>query len=143
MSAPEHAMSISERITQGISIKTVFTLHAFGLAIPISDTVVSTWIVMAVLILASYLLTRRFRETPRKPQLLLEAFIGFINDFVKENAGHHGKDFAAFLGTIFIFLIAANLAPMLTPIGGLASSPPSSSSPSRGTSTSRPLSRSP
>ncbi len=123
MSAPEHAMSISERITQGISIKTVFTLHAFGLAIPISDTVVSTWIVMAVLILASYLLTRRFRETPRKPQLLLEAFIGFINDFVKENAGHHGKDFAAFLGTIFIFLIAANLAPMLTPIGGFGFEP--------------------
>ncbi len=123
MSAPEHAMSISERITQGISIKTVFTLHAFGLAIPISDTVVSTWIVMAMLILASYLLTRRFREMPRKPQLLLEAFIGFINDFVKENAGHHGKDFAAFLGTIFIFLIAANLAPMLTPIGGFGFEP--------------------
>jgi F-type H+-transporting ATPase subunit a len=123
MSAPEHAMSISERITQGISIKTVFTLHVFNLSIPISDTVVSTWIVMAVLILASYLLTRRFRETPKKPQLLLEAFIGFINDFVKENAGHHGKDFAAFLGTIFIFLIAANLAPMLTPIGGFGFEP--------------------
>jgi F-type H+-transporting ATPase subunit a len=123
MSAPEHAMSISERITQGISIKTVFTLHIFNLSIPISDTVVSTWIVMAVLILASYLLTRRFRETPKKPQLLLEAFIGFINDFVKENAGHHGKDFAAFLGTIFIFLIAANLAPMLTPIGGFGFEP--------------------
>ena len=60
---------------------------------------------------------------PKKPQLLLEAFIGFINDFVKENAGHHGKDFAAFLGTIFIFLIAANLAPMLTPIGGFGFEP--------------------
>ena len=79
---------------------------------------------MAILILASLLLTRKFREIPKKPQLLLEAFIGFINDFVTENAGHHGKDFAAFLGTIFIFLIAANLAPMLTPMGGTSAFEP-------------------
>jgi F-type H+-transporting ATPase subunit a len=124
MSAPEHAMSISEKITDGISIKTVFTIHAFGCNVPISDTVISTWIVMAILIAASFLLTRRLREVPKTPQVLLEAFIGFINDFVSENAGHHGKDFAAFLGTIFIFLIAANLAPMITPIGGFGFEPP-------------------
>jgi F-type H+-transporting ATPase subunit a len=123
MSSPAHAVSISDRITEGIGIKTVFTVHAFGLAIPISDTVISTWIVMAILIAASVLLTRRFREIPKKPQLLLEALIGFINDFVTENAGHHGKDFAAFLGTIFIFMITANLAPMLTPVGGFGFEP--------------------
>jgi F-type H+-transporting ATPase subunit a len=117
MSAPEHVLSISERIKEGTGIQTVFTIHAFGLSVPISDTVIATWIVMAVLIGASILLTRRMREIPKKPQLLLESFIGFINDFVTDNAGHNGKDFAAFLGTIFIFLIAANLAPMLTPVG--------------------------
>jgi F-type H+-transporting ATPase subunit a len=123
MSQAGHALSISERITEGISIKTVFTIHAFGFSIPISDTVISTWIVMAVLIIAAVLLTRRMREIPKKPQLLLEAFIGFVNNFVEENAGHHGKDFSAFLGTIFLFLIAANLAPMLTPIGGFGFEP--------------------
>jgi F-type H+-transporting ATPase subunit a len=123
MSEAEHAMSISEKITEGISIKTVFTIHAFGYSIPISDTVVSTWIIMAILIAASWLLTRRMREIPKKPQLLLEAFIGFISDFIVEKAGHHGKDFVAFLGTIFIFLLAANLAPMLTPIGGFGFEP--------------------
>jgi F-type H+-transporting ATPase subunit a len=117
MSEPAQALSISERIMEGIKTKTVFTIHAFGSNIDISDTIVSMWIVMAILILASFLLTRRLREIPKKPQLLLEAFIGFINDFVTENAGHHGRDFAAFLGTIFTFLIAANLAPMLTPVG--------------------------
>ena len=55
MSAPEHAMSISEKIIEGIGIKTVFTIHAFGLTIPVSDTVVSTWVVMAVLIAAAFL----------------------------------------------------------------------------------------
>jgi F-type H+-transporting ATPase subunit a len=110
-------MSISEKISEGIGIKTVFTVHAFGFDIPISDTVISTWIVMAVLIVASLILTRRLREIPKKPQLLLESFIGFIDDFLTENIGHHGRDFLAFLGTIFTFLIAANLAPMITPVG--------------------------
>jgi F-type H+-transporting ATPase subunit a len=123
MSESEHALSISERITEGIGIKTVFTIHAFGYSVPISDTVVATWIVMAILIVASLILTRRFREIPKKPQLLLEAFIGFIQDFIVEKAGHHGKDFVAFLGTLFIFLIAANLAPMITPIGGFGFEP--------------------
>jgi F-type H+-transporting ATPase subunit a len=117
MSETAQALSISERIMEGIKVKTIFTVHAFGSNMDISDTVVSTWIVMAILILAAFLLTRRLREIPKKPQLLLEAFVGFINDFVTENAGHHGRDFAAFLGTIFTFLIAANLAPMLTPVG--------------------------
>jgi F-type H+-transporting ATPase subunit a len=117
MSETGHALSISERIMEGIKTETVFTIHLFGANIEISDTIVSMWIVMAVLILAAFLLTRKLREIPKKPQLLLEAFVGFISDFVKENVGHHGKDFVAFLGTIFTFLIVANLAPMLTPVG--------------------------
>jgi len=123
MSAPEPAMTISQKITEGMGIKTVFTVHAFGYSVPISDTVISTWIVMAVIILAAFVLTRKMREIPKKPQLLLEAFVGFMDDFVTEKAGHHGRDFLAFLGTLFIFLIVANLAPMLTPMGGFGFEP--------------------
>ena len=117
MSEVQHAMSISEKIVEGMGIKTLFTIHACGLTVPISDTVVSTWIVMAIVILAAFLLTRRMREIPKKPQLVLESFIGFMDDFAKENIGHHGRTFLPFLGTIFIFLIVSNLAPMLTPAG--------------------------
>jgi len=117
LSEVEHAMSISEKIVEGMGIKTVFTISAFGVSIPISDTVIATWIVMAVIILAAFLLTRRMREIPKKPQLLLESFIGFMDDFAKEKIGHHGRTFLPFVGTIFIFLIAANLAPMITPAG--------------------------
>jgi F-type H+-transporting ATPase subunit a len=123
MSEAREALSIGERITEAISIKTAFTIRAFGLSIPISDTMVSMWIVMAVLIVGAFLLTRRLRDVPSKPQILLEAFVGFVNHFAEENLGHHGKTFAAFLGTIFLFLIAANLAPMLTPIGGFGYEP--------------------
>jgi F-type H+-transporting ATPase subunit a len=117
------ALSIGERIFESISMKTVFTIKAFGLSIPISDTVLSTWIVMAVLILGSWLLTRRLRQVPTKPQLLLEAFVGFVDGFARDNLGHHGRSFTAFLGTIFLFLLAANLAPLITPMGGFGFEP--------------------
>jgi F-type H+-transporting ATPase subunit a len=117
-------MSISERVTEAISIKTVFTIHAFGLSVPISDTVVATWIVMAIIFLFGVLATRRLKEIPSKPQVLVEAFVGFINKIAEDNLGHHWKSFAAFLGTIFTFLIVANLAPLVTPMGGFGFEPP-------------------
>jgi F-type H+-transporting ATPase subunit a len=115
--AAHESLSISERIIEGMGIKTVFTIHISGLEIPVSDTVISTWIVMAVIIAAAFILTRNMREIPKKPQLLLEAFIGFMDNFAKEKIGHHARTFLPFLGTIFIFLIVGNLAPMLTPVG--------------------------
>jgi F-type H+-transporting ATPase subunit a len=123
MTETREALSLGEKITEAISIKTVFTIKAFGVEVPISDTVLATWTVMAVLFLASWLLTRRLREQPSKPQILLEAFVGFVNQFAERNIGHHGRDFAAFLGTIFLFLIAANLAPMFSPMGGFGFEP--------------------
>jgi F-type H+-transporting ATPase subunit a len=117
-------LSIAERITEAISIKTAFTVRAFGLEVPVSDTVVATWAVMAVLVVGSWLLTRRLREVPTKAQTLVEGFVGFIDDFAHQNLGHHGGTFAAFLGTIFVFLIFANLAPLVTPVGGFGYEPP-------------------
>ena len=123
MSDAHEALSIGERISEAMAIKTVFTIKAFGLSIPISETVISTWIVMAVLIVASILLTRRLREVPTGAQLYLETFVGFVNGFAEQQIGHRGRSFAAFLGTIFLFLIVANLSPMLSPRGGFGFEP--------------------
>lgn len=101
MSGGTAPTSISDRITEAISIKTVFTIHAFGLSIPISDTVVATWIVIAIIFLLGVLATRRLKEVPSKPQVLMEAFVGFVNRIAEENLGHHWRSFAAFLGAIF------------------------------------------
>lgn len=118
------ALTISERITEAVSIKTVFTVEAFGLSVPISDTVVATWIVMAILVLSAFLLTRRMRDVPGKAQSLVEGFVAFANKFAEDNIGHEGRRFVPFIGTVFLFLCAANLLPMLTPIGGFGYEPP-------------------
>jgi len=40
-----------------------------------------------------------------------------MDNFAKEKIGHHARTFLPFLGTVFIFLVVGNLAPMLTPVG--------------------------
>jgi F-type H+-transporting ATPase subunit a len=117
-------MSIGDRITEAISIKVVFTIHAFGLSVPISDTVISTWIVMVLLFVFAFFATRRLKEVPHGLQVFVEYFIEFADNFTSENIGHHGKKYAPYLGSIFLFLCTANILPMITPVGGFGFEPP-------------------
>lgn len=116
-------MDLGERLMEALKFKTVFTVHIAGFAVPVTETVVVTWVVMAILIIASVLLTRRLREVPEGPQVLLESAIDFLNSFAKEQFGHKWQRYAPFIGTIFLFLATANLLPVLSPVGGFGFEP--------------------
>lgn len=123
MSAHEGALSIGERITETISIKVVFTINAFGLSIPISETVITTWIVMAILIGFSLMATRKLKEIPTGLQVFVEFFMDFAEKFTRDYIGHNGPKYVPFLGTVFLFLCTANFLPMITPVGGFGFEP--------------------
>lgn len=78
--------------------KVVFKL--FDL-IPVRDTVISTWIMMA-LILALVLVLRRLRPEA------LEMFIDFVSDTVSDMLGRSAEPFLPFLGALMLFLLLAN-----------------------------------
>ncbi len=119
----EATMSIGEKITEAISIQTAFTLDIFGHEIPISETVVWTWIIMVVLVVTAFFITRKMQEVPAGPQLLAETLVEFFDNFVGGIMGPAGKAYAPFLGTIGLYLAVSNLIPMLTPIGGFGYEP--------------------
>ena len=52
--------SIAERLMEELECKTVFTIPLFG-GIGVSESVVVTWIIMAVLILIAFILTRNLK----------------------------------------------------------------------------------
>ena len=49
---------------------------------------------------------------PGKAQLVAEMFVGFINKFTKNTLGEHWKPFAAYFGTIGLYIGCANLIGM-------------------------------
>jgi len=124
MTETAHAMSIGDKITEAISIKTLFTIKIGSFSIPISDTVVTTWAIMLLIIVGAFFATRKLVEKPKGVQLVLESFVGLINNLAKENMGHHWKTFAPFIGTIGLFLGVANVLPFFSPVAGFGFEPP-------------------
>lgn len=88
--------------------KVVFTIPLFK-GIPVTDTVVVTWIIMAILIVLMILLTRRFEEVPRGAQNVLEIVVESINNLTRQLIGEKWRPFAPYFGTVAIFLVFANI----------------------------------
>ena len=91
--------------------KIAFTIPVFG-GIPVPGSVVVTWGIMLFLVLLSIICTRRLKKVPGKAQLVAEMFVGFINKFTKNTLGEHWKPFAAYFGTIGLYIGCANLIGM-------------------------------
>ena len=98
-----------------LEIETVFIITLAGRDIPISETVLVTWLVMLILIVSSLLLTRRLKEIPRGFQVFLEMGIEFLNNFSKNHFGSFAKILGPYMGTLFLFLIIANIIGLLSP----------------------------
>ena len=103
---------IKVRLMEELQTPVAFTIPLFG-GIPVTLSVVVSWLVMGALILAAALGTRRLKlRDPGKPQLCLEMAVEFLNGFTKNNMGAHGPDFAPYLGTIGLYLAVANMIGM-------------------------------
>ncbi|HXL03055.1 MAG TPA: F0F1 ATP synthase subunit A [Candidatus Atribacteria bacterium] len=81
----------------------------FGL--PVTKIVVSTWFVMAFLVIASFISTRKLDFIPtRFLQNVLELFVEAIIYLIEDMSPGNGKKFLPLVGTLALFIGTANLA---------------------------------
>lgn len=107
-----------ESLVSELGNKTAFSIPVLG-GIPVADSVVVTWIIMALLVVLSLLLTRKLSvRSPGKVQIALEWAVQFLNNFIKTNIGTHWRPFAPWLGTVALYIGISNL------IGILGLTPP-------------------
>ena len=78
--------------------------------LPITQTVVTTWALMLVLALACYLATRKLAIVPSGLQALVETVVSEIEEQIGGILNRDPADFVALLGSLFIFLVLANLS---------------------------------
>ena len=84
------------------------TVNLFGV-LRVPQSVVVTWIIMAVLVVLAVALTRRMSlEKPGRVQTALELMVGFLNKFTRDNIGVHWRSFAPYLGTVAVYLVVSN-----------------------------------
>ncbi len=81
--------------------------------VAITRPVVTTWAIMAALALGSWLVTRRLALHPDRRQAVLELIVtgimGQIDDVIRKDP----RPFLPLLGTLFLFLVVANLSGVL------------------------------
>ena len=82
----------------------------FG-GVPIAESVVVTWVIMAVLLILSLVLVRNLKvENPGKKQLLLESGVSFLLNFFEGILGEEGKRYIPYLMSTVIYIGIANIA---------------------------------
>lgn len=111
-------LDLREKLIEELYAKELFKINLFGWKIPVSDTVVVMWIIMAFLILFAYFLTRNMKPIPKGKQNLAEVIVGFFNSFSREIIGHHWRPFAPYVGTVALFLAFANTISLFNFIPG-------------------------
>jgi F-type H+-transporting ATPase subunit a len=99
-----------------LEIKTILTLNVAGYSIPITETVIISWVVMLIIIVASILLTRSLKEVPTGPQTILETGVEFLNNFANNQFGSYAKYLGPYIGSLFLFLLVANIIAVLSPL---------------------------
>ncbi len=99
---------LSEKLMEELESKTAFTIPIFG-GIPVPDSCVVTWMMMAVLVALSVILTHKLKKVPTGKQCLLEIGITKLNDFFLGILGPHGKKYLPILETLIIYIGFSNI----------------------------------
>ncbi len=79
--------------------------------VSLNATIVFTWFVMALMVLGSWLVTRRLSPTTRlsRWQNLLEVLVTGIRNEIHEITGQVPGRYLPFVGTLFLFIAVSNL----------------------------------
>ncbi|MBU1420728.1 MAG: F0F1 ATP synthase subunit A [Proteobacteria bacterium] len=94
--------------------------------ITLNGTIVFTWLVITLLTLGSWLVTRRLSTGPHVPrwQNLLEIIITLLLGQIREVTRQEPRPFLPFIGTLFIFIAICNLLSVIpgfqAPTGSLS-----------------------
>lgn len=103
--------------------KILFEIPVLG-GIPVTETVVNTWIVMAVIALACILLTRKLETHPHsKRQAAAEYLVNMVNGLVRDNMGERFMAYVPFIGALFalsMFCSLSSLFGLYAPTGDLS-----------------------
>lgn len=74
----------------------------------ITQAIVTTWAIMAVLVIASFALTRKLTLTPSRRQAAVELIVATLDTQIRDTSGADPAPYRGFIGSLFLFILAAN-----------------------------------
>lgn len=119
--AVEHATEAVHHSTSGIHVALSAEKLGTFLGIPITNTLISSWLVILALVVIGLLVGRRVNLIPSRLQTLFEMMFEFVYDYVTETLGSRemARKFFPLLTTIFLFVLFLNLFEFLPGVGSI------------------------
>ncbi|MEE3394006.1 MAG: F0F1 ATP synthase subunit A [Lachnospiraceae bacterium] len=102
-------------LNEELNVATVFSFTAFGKKIGVTESVVVTWVIMAVMVLTAVFLTRGMKtQNISKRQACAEAIVGFCYKFFGNMMGNNpkAKRYVPYLSAVIIYIGIANIIGM-------------------------------
>lgn len=102
-------MTLSEHLEHAMGNETAFSIPFGSFQLDIPQTVVTQWIIMAVLILLAFIFTRNLKVVPTGKQALLESFLGMLYNMFYGILGERGKRYIPYMMVLIMFLGLSNV----------------------------------
>lgn len=91
------------------------------IGIPITNTLVTTWVVIGILVIFAFFVRGKLAMIPGKFQTLVEEMFSFVYDYVAETleSREMARRFFPLLMTIFLFIFVGNMLHFIPGVGSL------------------------
>jgi F-type H+-transporting ATPase subunit a len=76
--------------------------------VPISEGVVTTWVIMFVLVIGAIAVSRRLSLLPSRTQTLFELIVDTVDSQIRDTMRQEPAPYRAFIGTLFVFIFVCN-----------------------------------
>ena len=101
--------NLASSLLEELNCETVFTIPVLG-GIEIAESTVITWVIMAVLTLLAWLLTRNLKvDHISRRQSAVESAVTWLNGFVEGMIGEKGKRYVPYLVTVLVYIGFSNI----------------------------------
>ena len=102
-------------VTASVSVRPEVLITLGGLEI--SNTLLTSWIVVLLLVLFAFFSTRNMRMIPSGLQNIMEYIVEALDGLATSVAGERGKKFFPIVATIFLFVLFSNLLGLIPGFG--------------------------
>lgn len=108
--ATKEKSGIAEFINEELEVRKVFSFDLFGKTIPVTESVVVSWIVIAVILLVAFLLTRNLKvHNISKRQAFVEFIVTKLHGLVEGMIGEEGRKYVPYLVTVLLYIGFSNI----------------------------------
>ena len=103
-------MDIAEKLKEHLNVETLFTIRLGGKEFPVAESIVTTWALMAILLVVALILTHNMKlHNISKRQAVAELIVTKLEGIVSGMIGEHGVRYVPYLMTVLLYIGLSNI----------------------------------